>query len=209
MRKIIMPTLVVLFLSILSAQEARKEPAPEKKEKPQVCITLTTADLEPDLFGSAAPSAGPAPAEMGEGGDEGEGAEKSAPEKIKKKKDPQDKVNDKFQRQIAAKMREVADMARQRDVAVLEYNRLRNQFFAQSDGVYQNNVLRQQRDSAFNRIGDSEKALSKAQSELDDLQEQARKAGVPPGVIRQAAEETDKEESSSEEGSTEGNPDND
>ena len=209
MRKIIMPTLVVLFLSILPAQEAKKEPAPEKKEKPQVCITLTTADLEPDLFGAAAMPTGPAPAEMGEGGDEGEGAEKSAPDKIKKKKDPQDKINDRYQRQIAAKMREVADMARQRDVAMLEYNRLRNEFFAQSDGVYQNNVLRQQRDSAYNRIGDSEKALSKAQSELDDLQEQARKAGVPSGIVRQAADDSEKGSPSSEEGSDEGNPDND
>lgn len=207
MRKIIVPTLVVLFLSILPAQEAKQVPTPEKKEKPQVCITLTTADLEPDLFGAAAMPTGPAPAEMGEGGDEGEGAEKSAPDKIKKKKDPQDKINDKYQRKIAAKMREVADMERQRDVAMLEYNRLRNQFFAQSDGVYQNNVLRQQRDAAYNRIGDSERALTKAQAELDDLQEQARKEGVPPGVLRQAASET--EEPSSEEGSEEENPGND
>lgn len=156
------------------------------KEKQKPAMTLTTNDLQPAKFDSG-PPAEAAPAAEGEGeGTEAAPAEEGKGKEAGKKEKTQDDVNDEYMEKLTAKYREMADLERQRDVAILEYNRLRNDYFKMSDGVYRDNVVRQKRDAAFKRIDDTKQAVEKSKEQLSDLENEARKNGVPPGVIRKA-----------------------
>lgn len=151
--------------------------AKQEREGRKPVRVLTSAQL---------PVQTPAPAEPAQTGEEAkvelQGGDKA-------KKDPQEEVNGRFKARIVQKLREIQDLKRQKDVAQLDFNDLRNKYFSASDGIFRDNVLRQQRDKAFQRIDDLRGALEKSTTELGQLLEEARKNGVPPGVVREAQDE--------------------
>ncbi|MBP7865510.1 MAG: hypothetical protein KA419_06135 [Acidobacteria bacterium] len=187
MRKLALIALSGLFSLVVLGQSRPTEAADKRKadpEKQKPALTLSTNDLQPAKF-DAGPPAEAAPAAEGEGAEAAPAEEGKGKDEGKKEK-TQDDVNDEYMGKLTAKYREMADLERQRDVAILEYNRLRNDYFKMSDGVYRDNVVRQKRDAAFKRIDDTKQAVEKSKEQLSDLENEARKNGVPPGVIRKA-----------------------
>ncbi len=101
----------------------------------------------------------------------------------------QDQVNEEYQGRIVAKCRELQDLRRQRDVAQLNLNESRNAYMNESSGHYANSVLKPQWDKARQRLDDLEAGYKKAEAELGELKEEARRKSVPAGVIRKAEDE--------------------
>jgi len=101
----------------------------------------------------------------------------------------QDQVNEEYQGRIVAKCRELQDLRRQRDVAQLNLNESRNAYMNESSGHYANSVLKPQWDKARQRLDDLEAGYKKAEAELGELKDEARRKSVPAGVIRKAEDE--------------------
>ena len=91
-----------------------------------------------------------------------------------------------------AEWRDRAAVARDRvvkaetDVATAqeEARRLENDFYAWSDGNYRERVIRPAWDQAKERARLLEDRVVKAREELENLSEEARKSGTPPGWLR-------------------------
>jgi hypothetical protein len=88
-------------------------------------------------------------------------------------------------RDRAAAVRERIEQAEaELAVAQEESRRLENDFYAWSDGNYRERVIRPAWDQARERVKLLEDEVVKAREELDNLSEEARKSGTPPGWLR-------------------------
>lgn len=65
-----------------------------------------------------------------------------------------------------------------------EVRRLENDFYAWSDGNYRERVIRPAWDKARERLKELEVTAEEARKAVDDLEEEARKSGTPPGWLR-------------------------
>jgi hypothetical protein len=65
-----------------------------------------------------------------------------------------------------------------------EARRLENDFYAWSDGNYRERVIRPAWDQAKERVKLMEDEVVQAREELENLSEEARKSGTPPGWLR-------------------------
>ena len=65
-----------------------------------------------------------------------------------------------------------------------ETRRLENDFFAWSDGTYRDGVIKPAWDRARAELKTAREGLDAANQSLTDLEEEARKAGAPPGWLR-------------------------
>ena len=104
--------------------------------------------------------------------------------------------NEEYFRSRLAKVREDIESAQRR--VELYNNRVRDlnqQLATNSSGKDKNGhktggdsfysgQLQQERDDAQQKLDEARSALSKAQNDLEDLQQEARRAGVPPGLFR-------------------------
>lgn len=100
----------------------------------------------------------------------------------------QEDLDSEYGTKIEAKAKEIVDLQRQHDVAVLDFNNMRNRFYAESSGPYRDNVLRQEWDKSRENMDNFKNDVARAKRELADLKDQARKNNVSPGVIRDAEE---------------------
>ena len=67
----------------------------------------------------------------------------------------------------------------------METKRLENDFYAWSDGNYRERVIRPNWDQARAELAKARAELDAAQTRRADLDEEARKAGTPPGWLRE------------------------
>jgi hypothetical protein len=65
-----------------------------------------------------------------------------------------------------------------------EINELTRAFYAEADGVAQRPVIEQERNDRLNSLDQAKKELEDAKQAAENLQDEARKAGVPPGWVR-------------------------
>ena len=66
-----------------------------------------------------------------------------------------------------------------------ETKRLEADFYAWDDGAYRDRVIKPSWDKAREDLATARKELPVAEKELADLPDRARRAGVPPGWIRE------------------------
>lgn len=180
MRKMLVVLSLGLFASLSFSQNlvdvAKKSREENQKAKKGRVITNR------DLPSASRPSQTPeAQAGAPEGGTpEGGAAEgEMGPSK-------QQLLEKEYKEKIYQKVKYFEDVRRQQDVAMLEYNRISNAYNKESNGVYRDNVIRAERQKAFDHQEEAKKAVAQAKTDLDNLKEEARKKGVPAGVIREA-----------------------
>jgi hypothetical protein len=86
----------------------------------------------------------------------------------------------------ATQLREGLARARQTvEAAQLEEKREENDFYSWDDGQYRDNVIKPAWDRSKEETSRAQEALVAAQKSLDDLEDDARKAGAYPGWIRE------------------------
>lgn len=68
--------------------------------------------------------------------------------------------------------------------AQAEARRLENDFYAWSDGNYRERVIRPAWDQARERAANLEREVEAARRALDELEDEARRSGTPPGWLR-------------------------
>ena len=91
-----------------------------------------------------------------------------------------------YWRARAAQLREALARARQTlETAQLEEKREENDFYAWDDGQYRDNVIKPAWDRSKEETARAREALAAAQKSLDELEDDARKAGAYPGWIRE------------------------
>jgi len=91
-----------------------------------------------------------------------------------------------YWRARAAQLREAVALARQTlESARLEEKREENDFYSWDDGQYRDNVIKPAWDRSKEETVRAEETLSAAQKSVDDLEDDARKAGAYPGWIRE------------------------
>lgn len=86
---------------------------------------------------------------------------------------------------LAAAAREKADRtSAELAAAQAEVRRLENDFYAWSDGNYRERVIRPAWDQAKEKLKLIETEAEKSRAAMDELEEEARKSGTPPGWLR-------------------------
>ena len=92
------------------------------------------------------------------------------------------KANDAWEKKISAQKDKVDLLTRELEVAQREYRLRAAAFYADAGDRLRNSTAWDQEDAQFKKqITDKQKAVDDAKKELEDLQEQARKSGVPSG----------------------------
>ncbi len=106
----------------------------------------------------------------------------SAP-KAEKPKDSQEdrqKANDQWKDKISAQKGQIDLMTRELDVLQREYRLRAAAFYADAGNRLRNSGTWDKEDRQYKQqVADKQKGLDAAKKQLDDMQEQARKAGVP------------------------------
>ncbi len=91
-----------------------------------------------------------------------------------------------YWRARAAQLREGLARAQQTlEAAQLEEKREENDFYAWDDGQYRDNVIKPAWDRSKEETVRAQEALVTAQKSVDELEDDARKAGAYPGWIRE------------------------
>jgi hypothetical protein len=181
MKKSFLLAVMFLFAAAAVAQQSLGDAARANRAKKHAAATTK---LDDDSFArSAAPAAEPAakPDTEAKNSDD-KSADKDSPAKETKKDsaEAQKQQNDKLKGQIDAQKKEIATLQRELDIAERE-SRLRAAAYYADAGVMLRDQAKFAEDSrkAQGEIDAKKQALSAAQEKLADLQEQARKAGLP------------------------------
>ena len=88
-----------------------------------------------------------------------------------------------WQKKIAAQKDQIDLLTRELTVAQKEYQLRAAAFYADAGNRLRSSATWDQEDTQFKQqIAEKQKALDKAKQDLEDMQEQARKAGVPSGM---------------------------
>ncbi len=107
-----------------------------------------------------------------------------APETLPEYRDASGRTEADWKR-LAAAARETADRtSAELAAAQAEVRRLENDFYAWSDGNYRERVIRPAWDQAKERVKVLEIEAGKSRAAMDDLEDEARKSGTPPGWLR-------------------------
>jgi hypothetical protein len=167
-----------------SLADVAKKEADRRKTVPEPAKVYTNKDLSPVPPGSSSPAA-PAPdasAKTGDtdkkGDDKGEKAEKSE----KGEKEP---VKD--QAYWSGKLKALRDkLAKDKDYADAMQTRINSLTtdFVNRDDPAQRSVIEQNRNKSIAELGRLNTSVKDTQKAIDDLLEEARRAGVPPGWLR-------------------------
>ncbi len=179
MKRIAFWLILALFTLPLAAQSLTdlSDKGKQDREKNKPAKVYTNQDLKSSK-GNVSQSTLPKPKETAEG-------EAAAGAGTAEKTDPNKEYKDK----LVQKFREVQDAQRQRDVAYLELNQAKNDYFRNTSGVEQDRIYKPRMTAANQKLNDAEVSLTKAKEELNALKDEARKKGVPAGVIREAEKE--------------------
>jgi chromosome segregation ATPase len=180
MKKLFLLAVMSLFAAAAVAQQSLGDAARANRAKKHASATTK---LDDDNFArSAAPSSGPAPKEDAASKDASKTDEKGGEAKDSKKDaaEAQKQKNDQIKGQIESQKKEIATLQREIDIAEREA-RLRAAAYYADAGVMLRDQAKFAEDSrkSQSEIDSKKQALSAAQEKLSDLQEQARKAGLP------------------------------
>jgi hypothetical protein len=177
--------LIVSPVSAQSLADVAKKEADRRKTVLEPAKVYTNKDLSPVPPGSPPPPATPAPdasAKTGDadkkGDDKGEKAEKSE----KGEKEP---VKD--QAYWSGRLKALKDkLARDKDYADAMQTRINSLTtdFVNRDDPAQRSVIEQNRNKSIAELGRLNTSVKDTQKAIDDLLEEARRAGVPPGWLR-------------------------
>lgn len=93
------------------------------------------------------------------------------------------KQNDEWKDKLAAQKSSVDLLSRELDVLQREYRLRAAAFYADAGNRLRGSADWDKQDAQYKQqIADKQKAVDDAKQKLEDMQEEARKAGVPPGV---------------------------
>lgn len=179
MKRIAFWLILVLVTVPLAAQSLTElsDKSKQEREKSKPAKVYTNQDLKSSK-GNVSSSTLPKSKEPAEG-------EAAADAGSAEKTDPIKEYKDK----LVQKYRELQDAQRQRDVAYLELNQAKNDYFRNTSGVEQDRIYKPRLTAANQKLNDAEVNLTKTKEELNALKDEARKKGVPAGVIREAEKE--------------------
>jgi hypothetical protein len=132
----------------------------------------------------ATPEASPTPAAVPADGTQPAAA--PAPDADKKpgtSMQDRQKANDQWKQKISAQKDHIDLLSRELDVAEREYRLRAAAFYADAGNRLRNSGAWDKEDANYkDQIAQKKKAVDDARQQLDDMQEQARKAGVPSSV---------------------------
>jgi chromosome segregation ATPase len=179
MKKFLLIFAVCMFVAAAYSQQSLGDVARANRAKKHA--SSSTVKLDDDSMPhSSAPSAG-SEAEAARKSDDKSAEAKDADQKDAKKDtaEAQKQKTDALQKQIESEKKEVATLQRELDIAQREA-RLRAAAFYGDAGTMLRDQAKFAEDTRKEQgeINDKKKALDAAQQKLDDLQEQARKAGM-------------------------------
>jgi len=185
MKKLFLFTAICLFgAGAAVAQQSLGDAARANRASKRATATTNLSD---DNFArSHAPAAESPAKEDAAGKDADKAGEKTADAKEASAKEPKKDTtaaqNEKLKGQIETQKKEIAQLQRELDVAEREA-RLRAAAYYADAGVMLRDQAKFAEDSrkAQSEIDGKKQALADAKGKLDDLQEQARKAGLPSG----------------------------
>ena len=179
------------------ARQIRKDPGPTAKAKPKVfdndnlpredklSIVGEPSAATPDNAGQAKPAESEANTPAGEGkpatetkaddkGKDKAGADAAAKQAAWKQ----------WQGKLAAQRDQIELLQRELDVMQREYQVRAAAFYADAGNRLRNSAAWDKTDAQYKQqIADKTKALEDAKQKLDDMQEEARKAGVPASMM--------------------------
>ena len=110
--------------------------------------------------------------------------EVATPAPVSEYKDGSGRTEADWRERAATARARVEDTKSAVDTARAEARRLENDFYAWSDGNYRERVIRPAWDQARGRVKSLESEAAEAAKALEDLEEDARKSGTPPGWLR-------------------------
>jgi hypothetical protein len=155
------------------AREVRKE----KAKEPQATKKYTNDNLPRNDVLSVVGNAQEEPAQKAAGESAGNAGAKPA------SAEDRQKANDQWKKKISGQKDQISLMSRELDVLQREYRLRAAAFYADAGNRLRNAGAWDKEDAQYKKqIADKQKALDAAKQQLDDLQEQARKAGVPSSV---------------------------
>jgi hypothetical protein len=159
------------------ARKVRKDPA-AAKAKPKVFDNdnLPTEDKLSIVGQPVAANASPNPA-----GDKDKDAASKAADDDQAKREAAWKD---WQSKLAAQKATIDLATRELDVLQREYQLRAAAFYGDAGNRIRNSAQWDKQDAEYKgKIADKQKAADDAKQKLDDMKEEARKAGVPPGMI--------------------------
>lgn len=179
MKRIAFWLILALVTVPLAAQSLTElsDKTKQDREKNKPAKVYTNLDVKSSK-GNVSSSTLPKPKADAEGEAAAEGAAAEKPD-----------INKEYKDKLVQKFRQLQDAQRQRDVAYLELNQTKNDFFRNTSGVEQDRIYRPRMDAANKNLSDAEVNLTKTKEELNALKDEARKKGVPAGVLREAEKE--------------------
>lgn len=173
------------------ARQVRKDPGATGKARVFDNDNLPREDKLSVVGKPADQGEGAAPADQAAssntaGGETKPGADSNAP-KAGGDQSNKDAANKQWADKIAAQQSEIDLLTRELDVANKEYQLKAAAMYADAGNRLRNSADWDKQDAQYKQtIADKQKALDDAKQKLDDLQEEARKAGVPSSVRDQA-----------------------
>lgn len=173
--------LIALPVSAQSLAEVAKKEADRRKSVPEPAKVYTNKDLSPVAAGSPPPPppAAPAPDASAKPAD----TDKKGDDKAEKT----DKGPVKDQAYWAGRLKALEDkLARDKDYADAMQTRINSLTtdFVNRDDPAQRSVIEQNRNKSIAELGRLKTSVQETQKAIDDLLEEARRAGVPPGWLR-------------------------
>lgn len=108
----------------------------------------------------------------------------ATPAPVAEYKDGSGRTESDWRDRAATARARVEDAKASVETARAEARRLENDFYAWSDGNYRERVIRPAWDQARERVKSLEAEATAASKALEDLEEEARKSGTPPGWLR-------------------------
>jgi hypothetical protein len=173
-----------------------------KKDKAKAAKTfdndnLPTQDTLSVVGGEAAAATGAQPTEAASKSDDGaaaSGSTDSSKEQPKAQKMPavqpgesqenRQKVYDQWQQQLASQKDKVDLLSRELDVMQREYKLRAAEMYGDAGSRLRNETNWDKQDADYKaKLAEKQKALDEAKAQTDELQEDARKAGVPATVM--------------------------
>ena len=110
-------------------------------------------------------------------------SEPKADDKTADVKDDQQKAPDEWKKKIAQQKDQIDLLSRELDVLQREYRLRAAAFYADAGNRLRNSGTWDKEDATYKQqIDQKQKALADAKQQLDDMQEQARKSGVPSSM---------------------------
>jgi DNA repair exonuclease SbcCD ATPase subunit len=182
--------LLIFFVSVSMAEDSELVKASKKEKmrrsKVKAAKTFTNKDIE--AFRAKNKTTG-ATVEGENQGNQNEGAESQneGAESPEAATTETDKSND--EAYWKDKYKDAADHVQEAEQKIQklqdEMNALKIAFYAEEDGVAGRPKINSEIEKQFDQIEVAKKDLETAKQQLEDLEEDARKAGVPPGWVRE------------------------